>query len=130
MYIEFVEIRNFRKLQSIRVDFSAKTTLFVGANNSGKTSAMDALGYFLVDQSSFTTNDFTLSNWTCINKMAADWAAVANQGGSPSFCLSDWETSLPSMDIWLHVETDEIHYVNHLLPTLDWEGGVLACDCG
>ena len=126
MYIEFVEIRNFRKLQSIRVDFSAKTTLFVGANNSGKTSAMDALGYFLVDQSSFTTNDFTLSNWTSINKMATDWAAVGNQGGSPSFSLADWETSLPSMDLWLRVESDEIHYVNHLLPTLDWEGGSLG----
>lgn len=126
MYIEFVEIRNFRKLQSIRVDFSAKTTLFVGANNSGKTSAMDALGYFLVDQSSFTTNDFTLSNWTSINKMAADWAAIGNQGGSPSFSLADWETSLPSMDLWLHIESDEIHYVNHLLPTLDWEGGSLG----
>lgn len=126
MYIEFVEIQNFRKLQSIRVDFSAKTTLFVGANNSGKTSAMDALGYFLIDQSSFTTNDFTLSNWTRINKMATDWAAVASQGGSPSFSLADWETSLPSMDLWLHVESDEIHYVNHLLPTLDWEGGRLG----
>jgi len=58
--------------------------------------------------------------------MAADWAAVANQGGSPSFSLADWETSLPSMDLWLHVESDEIHYVNHLLPTLDWEGGRLG----
>ena len=33
---------------------------------------------------------------------------------------------LPSLDLWLHVENDEIHYVSHLLPTLDWEGGLLG----
>ena len=69
MHIQFVEIQNFRKLKSIRIDFASKTTLFVGANNSGKTSAMEALGYFLVDQSNFTTNDFTLSNWMRINEI-------------------------------------------------------------
>lgn len=36
MYIEHVEIGNFRKLQSVRVDFAEATTVFVGANNSGK----------------------------------------------------------------------------------------------
>lgn len=39
MHIEFVEIANFRKLLSARVDLSPRTTLFVGANNSGKTSS-------------------------------------------------------------------------------------------
>lgn len=42
MHIEHVEIGNFRKLQSVRVDFAEATTVFVGANNSGKTSAMVA----------------------------------------------------------------------------------------
>lgn len=40
MHIKFVEIQNFRKLKSCRVDFEEETTVFVGANNSGKTSAM------------------------------------------------------------------------------------------
>lgn len=43
MHIEHVEIGNFRKLERIRIDFSEETTLFVGANNSGKTFAMEAL---------------------------------------------------------------------------------------
>jgi predicted ATP-dependent endonuclease of OLD family len=33
---------------------------------------------------------------------------------------------LPSLDVWLEVETDEIHYVRHLLPTLDWTGCLLG----
>ncbi len=46
--ISFVEVQNFRKLKSIRIDFDGQTTIFVGANNSGKTSAMLALRYFLL----------------------------------------------------------------------------------
>src|SRR5581483_6209907 len=68
MRIKFVEVQNFRKLRSIRIDFSDKATLLVGANNSGKTSAMLALGHFLVDRHRFTANDFTLSHWAAINR--------------------------------------------------------------
>lgn len=39
MKIAFVDIQNFRKLKQCRIDLSEETTLFVGANNSGKTSA-------------------------------------------------------------------------------------------
>jgi ABC-type multidrug transport system ATPase subunit len=47
MNISSIYVQNFRKLQQCHIDFSNNTTLFVGANNSGKTSAMDALGKFL-----------------------------------------------------------------------------------
>lgn len=47
MKIDFVKIKNFRKLQSCKIEFSDKETIFVGANNSGKTTAMDALITFL-----------------------------------------------------------------------------------
>lgn len=71
MHIEFVEISNFRKLISTRVGFSKETSVFVGANNSGKTSAITALRYFLVqrERTNFTFNDFTLSHWPAINAM-------------------------------------------------------------
>ena len=48
MKLAMIRVQNFRKLKDIRLDFSDKTTLFVGANNSGKTSAMDALRKFLI----------------------------------------------------------------------------------
>ena len=44
MNIQTINVQNFRKLLQCRIDASEKTTIFVGANNSGKTSAMDALG--------------------------------------------------------------------------------------
>lgn len=126
MHIRFVEIQNFRKLKSIRIDLTPETTVFVGANNSGKTSAIAALRHFLKNQSAFTTNDFTLSNWTRINKIGADWEAQASQPGFPGPSAADWAGVLPSLDLWLQVEDNEIHYVSHLLPTLDWEGGLLG----
>ncbi|MCP4409313.1 MAG: ATP-binding protein [Gammaproteobacteria bacterium] len=39
MKIRFVEIQNFRRFRLTHIDFDNETTIFVGANNSGKTSA-------------------------------------------------------------------------------------------
>jgi predicted ATP-dependent endonuclease of OLD family len=44
MHIASIEVANFRKLKSVRIGLDKATTLFVGANNSGKTSAMGATG--------------------------------------------------------------------------------------
>ena len=126
MRIEFVEIANFRKLLSTRVGLSSEKTVFVGANNSGKTSAITALRYFLVDRerSSFCFNDFTLTHWPVINSMGAAWEAahVANQ----PLPDPEWGPVLPFLDVWLHVAEDEVHYVQKILPTLDWDGGLLG----
>jgi predicted ATP-dependent endonuclease of OLD family len=126
MLISFVEIQNFRKLKSVRIDFSEQTTLFVGANNSGKTSATLALRCFLSEPERFTTNDFTLSNWPKIDKIAAAWEA-GSAGGEPAEPgLGAWDAVLPSLDVWLEASPDEIRYLRRLLPSLDWAGGPIG----
>ncbi|MFL0267899.1 ATP-dependent endonuclease [Candidatus Clostridium radicumherbarum] len=122
MRISSIYIQNFRKLRQCRIDFSKKTTLFVGANNSGKTSAMDALGKFLAGRS-FVFNDLTLSNRTLINVNGEE--LVGNECKIPED-LSKWEALLPMMDVWLEVERSEIHYVASIIPTLKWRGGKLG----
>lgn len=122
MKIAFVEIQNFRKLKSIRIDLSKDKTLFVGANNSGKTTAMVALRRFLIDQKRFDAHDFTVSSWRAINKIGQAWE---KPDATPTD-LTAWESALPAMDVWLEVEPSEIHYVQHLLPTLEWNGGLLG----
>lgn len=126
MKIAFVEIQNFRKLKSVRIDFSEQKTIFVGANNSGKTTAMNALGHFLINHKRFTTNDLTLSNWDKINQIGERWEK--GQEGEEEFhpSIEEWEDYIPVMDLWLEVEKDEIHHVSHLLPSLDWEKGKLG----
>ena len=126
MKIETIEIGNFRKLKSVRIEISDETTVFVGANNSGKTSAMLTLRYFLVERerNRFTLNDITLSHWPAIDEMGQNWEkAKANDEDLP---VPDWESMLPILDVWLHAEKREAHLVQKLIPTLDWDGGRLG----
>ncbi|MDR3714766.1 MAG: AAA family ATPase [Puia sp.] len=121
MFIEFIEIRNFRKLHSCRIDLANDKTVFVGANNSGKTSAMDALILFFKERGKFSTRDFTLSNWKKINAIGKTWIELT-EGQLPNLVITAWEELLPQMDLWLQVSAEEIHYVSDLIPTLDWTG--------
>lgn len=121
MKIAFVEIQNFRKLKACRVEIATTETIFVGANNSGKTSAMDALILFLKKSRhrDFATTDFTLSNWLAMDQFGAQWAA-AKEEEEPALTLNSWMPFLPAIDIWLKADEKDIHRIAHLLPTLDW----------
>ena len=87
MKVTSIIIQNFRKLLECRIDISEGTTLFVGANNSGKTSAMDALTKFLANRS-FVFNDITISRRTDINKIGSKWAESDCQQPND---LLDWD---------------------------------------
>ena len=122
MKIKFVEIQNFRKLKSVRIDLSDEKTIFVGANNSGKTTAIVALRKFLIEQKYFDVNDFTVTNWRKINATGKEWEEKTDSTHE----VLEWEPMLPTLDVWLDVDQSEIHYVQHLLPTLDWNGGLIG----
>lgn len=124
MLIDFIHIQNFRKLKDCRIEFSEQKTVFVGANNSGKTTAVDSLMKFLKHKN-FSTRDFTLSNWQNINKIGSDWIAEKDPA-KIDLSIGIWEDYLPTLDIWLKVEKNELQYVNKLIPTMDWKGGSLG----
>ncbi|RZI62553.1 MAG: ATP-dependent endonuclease [Rubrivivax sp.] len=127
MHIEFVEIANFRKLLSARVDLSQKTTLFVGANNSGKTSAMLALRRFLTPQRcAFEIHDFTLCHLGSLIDIGEAWIQAHQTSVKADLSLDAWMQALPTLDIWLHVEEDEVHRVRDLVPLMEWTGGRLG----
>lgn len=127
MKIAHIDIQNFRKLKSCRIDLADESTIFVGANNSGKTSAMDALIIFLKKskRKEISTTDVTLSNWVEINSLGNDWISTT-ESQAPNLSLDIWRSCLPSIDVWLDVNEAQIHYVSHLLPKLDWDGGLLG----
>ena len=115
MRIDFVEILNFRRLAKIRIDFSDETTLFVGANNSGKTSAITALRFFLTHQNDFSAYDIPLTLWSRIEELGRSF-----ENDQEKELPYSWHELLPALDVWLNVSDDEIHHVAHLIPTLDW----------
>lgn len=120
MKLTRIEVFNFRKLRRARLDMSDKQTLLVGANNSGKTSAMKALRKFLKDRGGIDTRDVTASNWAAIEQIAGAWTQEAEADLSPLLA------QLPFLDVWLHADTSELHHVAHLIPTLTWTGGLLG----
>ncbi|WP_151720916.1 ATP-dependent nuclease [Gemmobacter serpentinus] len=120
MKLTRIEVFNFRKLRRARVDMSDKQTLLVGANNSGKTSAMKALRKFLKDRGGIDTRDVTASNWAAIEQIAGSWTQSVEADLSPLLA------QLPFLDVWLHADTSELHHVAHLIPTLTWTGGLLG----
>lgn len=87
---------------------------------------MVALRYFLVERERgrFSINDFTLSHWPVIDKMGLTWEAAHSEG--EPLPEPDWEPILPFLDVWLHTEKREAHFVQGLIPTLDWDGGRLG----
>ena len=126
MRIVAIEVGNFRKLQNVHIKISKEKSVFVGANNSGKTSAMDALRYFLVERerNKFSLNDFTLSYWPSIDEMGQSWEAAKE--ADLDLPIPAWSPLLPFLDVWLTVEKSEAHFVQNLIPTLDWDGGLLG----
>ncbi len=56
--------------------------------------------------------------------MGAAWeAAHVAQQALPE---PEWDAFLPFLDVWMQVEENEVHYVQGILPTLDWVGGRLG----
>lgn len=129
MRILEINIQNFRKLLQCHIEFSEKTTLFVGANNSGKTSAMDALGKFLADRN-FTFNDITISERSAINVIGERW--IQKDCEEPT-TITEWESliimkniliqkSCHHQRIWIFympLKKHEKHLIKTLLLNLD-----------
>lgn len=122
MQIQHLEIANFRKLLSVRIDLASTTTLLVGANNSGKSSAMLALRKFLLSKASaFRLQDLTLSHLAAIDAIGAEWEAADETLEPPA--ANEWAHWLPTLDLWVEASQGELHHIRDLIPNFAWKGG-------
>lgn len=129
MKIQSVHIRNFRKLKNCHIDFGETETVFVGANNSGKTSAISAIVWFLKNNEKFTLKEFTATNWSLIDKLGEQWLAK-DPVDDTLLDSHQWDDIVPSLDIWIDVADGEQYRVNHLIPSLStWDGKVVGVRC-
>lgn len=129
MKIHSIHIKNFRKLKNCHIDFGEKETVFVGANNSGKTSAISAIVWFLKNNEKFTLKEFTATNWALIDRLGDQW--LTNDPIDDTLLDShQWDDIVPSLDIWIDVADGEQYRVNHLIPSLStWDGKVVGVRC-
>lgn len=122
MQIQHLEIANFRKLLSVRIDLASTTTLLVGANNSGKSSAMLALRkFFLSKATAFRLQDLTLSHLATIDTIGAGWETADESLEFPS--ANDWADWLPALDLWVEATQGELHHIRDLIPNFAWKDG-------
>lgn len=112
MRLQAISIKNFRRLKDVCIDLDTDTSIFVGANNSGKTSATHAIQLFLgASQEKFSLHDF---NADC-------WKKFDDEGITD--ITEDQIIDLPSihLDLWFKVETSDLYRVIDILPNLDWK---------
>ena len=109
MYLRTIRISNFRRLTDVKIDLDRDISIFVGSNNSGKTSVAQAMHLFLrASHERVTLHDISASKWQEID---------AFERGTDGAALP-----VAVLDLWFDVEADELHRVIDLLPSLDWEG--------
>lgn len=100
-----VAIRNFRRLEDIQIDIEERESIFVGPNNSGKTSATAVFRCFLGDRD-FKIHDFS----------------VARMADFDTFAITGDLECLPkiSLDLWFSIDPESIAFgrVFTLLPKL------------
>jgi predicted ATP-dependent endonuclease of OLD family len=110
VHLESFCIRNYRRLKDIRIELEPETTVFVGSNNSGKTSAVQVLGAFLSPSKAdrFSIHDFSAECWKKFDEIGANPASTE---------------ALPTiiLDLWFKVDRSDVVRAIKLLPDLDWE---------
>lgn len=109
MHLSKIRLKNYRRLVDVKIDLDSDISIFVGANNSGKTSVAHAM-YFFVNgaRDRVRFHDISACRWSDID------AFQAGEDGSALPVLS--------VDLWFKVEQADLHRVIDLLPNLEWQG--------
>jgi predicted ATP-dependent endonuclease of OLD family len=115
LHLHSYRLKNFRRLKDAHIELADDISIFVGSNNSGKTSATQAIHSFIASgKERFSLYDFSSSCWN-----------VFDEAGNIN--LDDpipEDFSLPSidLDLWFEVAAPDLYLVIPLLPSTAWEG--------
>lgn len=115
MHLYSYRLRNFRRLKDTYIELADDISIFVGSNNSGKTSATQAIHSFITGgKDRFSLYDFSSSCWKVFDEAGGINLAEPVPDG----------LSLPSieLDLWFEVAAPDLYLVIPLLPSTAWEG--------
>ncbi|MGD0088312.1 MAG: ATP-dependent endonuclease [Planctomycetota bacterium] len=110
MHLHSYRLRNYRRLKDVHIELAADISIFVGSNNSGKTSATQAIYAFLSGtKDKFSLYDFSSACWK-------DFDEFDNRPGE--------QAELPSisLDLWFAVAASDLYLAIPLLPSTAWQG--------
>lgn len=123
MHLHKYCLRNFRRLENVEINLGKIETVFVGANNSGKTSAASAFRLFVLRKSDFKIHDFSAPLIAKLDKFG--------KVGIQSDRKIEEQLPFIEMDLWFSVSPEtEYGRISQLLPSFDdgvTEIGVRIC---
>jgi AAA ATPase domain len=108
MHLRSYRIQNYRRLRDVHIEFAKDISIFVGANNSAKTSATQAIEMFLSGRKEqFSLFDFSSHTWKLLNAVGT---------GDPE---GDATATIPSiiLDLWFEVAEADLYLVIDILPS-------------
>ena len=111
MFLHSYRLKNYRRLRDVHIELSSDISIFVGANNSGKTSATQAIQMFL-SKEHFSLFDFSSHAWKILNAIGEAEQVNDSQAAIPSI----------SLDLWFEVSASDLYLVIPILPSSNWAG--------
>lgn len=126
MKIASFALKNYRRLVDVSLMLDDKTTVLVGANNSGKTSCIGALHTFLKSPDNLKVRDISKRNWKEIQKLGECIEQKFPTSEDLQKLSDELVSYLPSLDIEITAKSSEAYKVREILPDLEWNGGALS----
>ncbi|MFW5332464.1 AAA family ATPase [Hydrogenophaga sp. ZJX-1] len=114
MKLQAYRLQNYRRLRDVVIELDDEISIFVGANNSGKTSAVQGLYSMLRGEAKkLELFDFSAALWAEIDAI-----------GKTAPGDEDAPKRLPSilLDLWFRVGEDDLATAMSLLPSTEWDG--------
>lgn len=129
-----IELSRFRRLAQARVQIDKKTTVLVGANNSGKTSILTAIRNFLATTGQvFGAFDISLDQWSALRAIGEEWEMLTEDPASAAGDVAKWEVQLsallacmPTLDLWFDAQSGSYNLVAPFITSLNWNGGAVG----
>lgn len=113
MHLHSYRIKNYRRLRDVYIELASDISIFVGSNNSGKTSATQVLYTFASgSKDKFSLYDFSSACWKEFDAIGDLPESGAEQPELPSI----------SLDLWFKVDASDLYLVIPLLPSTAWHG--------
>lgn len=113
MHLHSCRIKNYRRLRDVHIELASDISIFVGSNNSGKTSATQALYAFASgSKDKFSLYDFSSACWKDFDAIGNAPECGVEQPGLPAI----------SLDLWFEVAASDLYLVIPLLPSTAWHG--------
>ncbi|RRW15749.1 ATP-dependent endonuclease [Stutzerimonas stutzeri] len=126
MKITSFTLKNYRRLADVTLVLDDKTTVLVGANNSGKTSCIGALHTFLKSPDNLKIRDISKRKWKEIQRLGEQVEQTFPVSEKILELSDDLASSLPRLDIEITAGASEAYKVRDILPDLEWRGGALS----